>query len=527
MPPAVVICLGYTGASVAQQLAGRLRALAQPAVQILLISGCPPLGALPGPADRNIQLQLAEVGARDTFRSPLTAHFTHLRQWLDAVPTNGPRIAGYVVASAAELEVELLSDVLVQLRKSRDRFSPLIGLLTLGSAQSTLQPALAPYIALRETGRFTSSGPHVVEDGPHFRPTLEKNSLLDHLVFCGRQNAVVEFDSASQVLSESLYALLNDCSGQLLQAELNGALFPGVAGSDHVVRAHTLGAKTVSIPPAGLGGLAAAAAQLSNVPDLCFANTKAEGQRYRMLIANNMFEYDEAVNTVFPFGAGAVNRLECGGAGLLSSVELQTNISFSEFTDVVAANQTYLPGCRHSCKQEENAQKYEYRICLLAGGAPYGPLRRELPAELVLTLYSLQMATIFFQSVITGLVQRAVMNTGWAVCSIDGFGELALQAEVVGDSNSLWQALHAFTLRLPYSNNPVGNPLHSATRTGYLSALHRAAKAKRTDPAFLTEQIAFRNQISEWRLGVGIDRVLGDFLDMLQVELQQPVWSGW
>ena len=94
-------------------------------------------------------------------------------------------------------------------------------------------------------------------------------------------------------------------------------------------------------------------------------------------------------------------------------------------------------------------------------------------------------------------------------------------------NNSLWHAFQVFTVWRPYAGSEVGNALHSNTRVGYLNALHQAAKAKRLDPAFGAVQTAFPGQIAEWRKGAAADRVLGDFLDMLEVELRSPVWSGW
>jgi len=350
--------------------------------------------------------------------------------------------------------------------------------------------------------------------------------LLDHIVLCGRQGAGAGLNGASRGLSEGLYALLHGCSRQRLLEALNQALFHDAAGGRHVVVAHTLGAATVPIPAAERGGLPAAAAQLAGVAAVCLANQHVHLNRYRLLIGDSLAALDAAVNIVFPFGAATANRLECGEAGQLSAVELRTNIALGEFDEVVEANLSFMPGMGDSCKQEENAQRYEH-LFRVAVGAPNGLLRRELPAELTLALHSQQMATIFFQSLICGLVRSGGGNAGWVVGAVGGFGELSLAADGAGGNNSLWHALQVFTVRRPYAGSEVGNALRANTRVGYLNALHQAAKAKRLDPAFGAEQTAFLVQIAEWRKGAAADRVLGDFLDMLEVELGNPVWSGW
>ena len=523
-PPAVVICLGNTGVSVIQQLGGRLGAPADSAVRILVIASAAPGAALPGPADRFIRLNLAAGGARTTFRNPAFNHFWDFKHWLQAVPVTGAQLPVFVVASAAEVEAGLVSDVLVQLRNFPDRFNPLIGLFTLAAAESAVP--LQPYGALREAGRFIFSGPHIVEDGPPFCEKLLNNSLLDHIVLCGRQGAGAGLNGASRGLSEGLYALLHGCSRQRLLEALNQALFHDAAGGRHVVVAHTLGAATVPIPAAERGGLPAAAAQLAGVAELCLANQHVHLNRYRLLIGDSLAALDAAVNIVFRFGAALVNRVDCGETGQLSAVELRTNIALGEFDEVVEANLSFMPGMGDSCKQEENAQRYEH-LFRVAVGAPNGLLRRELPAELTLALHSQQMATIFFQSLICGLVRSGGGNAGWVVGAVGGFGELSLAADGAGGNNSLWHALQVFTVRRPYAGSEVGNALRANTRVGYLNALHQAAKAKRLDPAFGAEQTAFLVQIAEWRKGAAADRVLGDFLDMLEVELGNPVWSGW
>ena len=522
-PPAVVICLGNTGVSVVQQLGGRLGAPADSAVRILVIASAAPRAVLPGPADRFIQLNLAAGGARNTFRNPAFSHFWDFKHWLLAVPVTGAQLPVFLVASAAEAESGLVSDVLVQLRYFPDRFNPLIGLFTLAAAESAVP--LQPYRALREAGRFIFSGPHIVEDGPPFRAKILNNSVLDHIILCGRQGGGAGLNGASRMLAVALYALLHGCSRQLLLEELNRQLFHGAAGGRHVV-AHTLGAATVPIPAAERGGLPAAAAQLAGVANLCLANQHVHLNRYLLLIGDSLAALDAAVNIVFPFGAAAVNRLDCGEPGQLSAVELRTNIALGEFEEVVEANLGFMPGMGESCKQEENAQRYEH-LFRVAVGAQNGPLRRELPAELTLALHSQQMATIFFQSLICGLVRSGGGNAGWVVGAVGGFGELSLAADGAGGNNSLWHAFQVFTVRLPYAGSEVGNALHSNTRVGYLNALHQAAKAKRLDPAFGAVQTAFPGQIAEWRNGAAADRVLGAFLDMLEVELRNPVWSGW
>ena len=523
-PPAVVLCLGNTGVSVVQQLGGRLGAPADSAVRILVIASAAPGAALPGPADRFIRLNLAAGGARTTFRNPAFNHFWDFKHWLQAVPVTGAQLPVFVVASAAEVEAGLVSDVLVQLRYFPDRFNPLIGLFTLAAAESAVP--LQPYGALREAGRFIFSGPHIVEDGPPFCEKLLNNSLLDHIVLCGRQGAGAGLNGASRGLSEGLYALLHGCSRQRLLEALNQALFHDAAGGRHVVVAHTLGAATVPIPAAERGGLPAAAAQLAGVAELCLANQHVHLNRYRLLIGDSLAALDAAVNIVFPFGAAAVNRLDCGETGQLSAVELRTNIALGEFDEVVEANLSFMPGMGDSCKQEENAQRYEH-LFRVAVGAPNGLLRRELPAELTLALHSQQMATIFFQSLICGFVRSGGGNAGWFVGAVGGFGELSLAPDGAGGNNSLWHAFQVFTVWRPYAGSEVGNALHANTRVGYLNALHQAAKAKRLDPAFGAVQTAFLVQIAEWRNGAAADRVLGDFLDMLEVELRNPVWSGW
>ena len=523
-PPAVVLCLGNTGVSVVQQLGGRLGAPADSAVRILVIASAAPGAALPGPADRFIRLNLAAGGARTTFRNPAFNHFWDFKHWLQAVPVTGAQLPVFVVASAAEVEAGLVTDVLVQLRNFPDRFNPLIGLFTLAAAESAVP--LQPYGALREAGRFIFSGPHIVEDGPPFCEKLLNNSLLDHIVLCGRQGAGAGLNGASRGLSEGLYALLHGCSRQRLLEALNQALFHDAAGGRHVVVAHTLGAATVPIPAAERGGLPAAAAQLAGVAELCLANQHVHLNRYRLLIGDSLAALDAAVNIVFRFGAALVNRVDCGETGQLSAVELRTNIALGEFDEVVEANLSFMPGMGDSCKQEENAQRYEH-LFRVAVGAPNGLLRRELPAELTLALHSQQMATIFFQSLICGLVRSGGGNAGWVVGAVGGFGELSLAADGAGGNNSLWHALQVFTVRRPYAGSEVGNALRANTRVGYLNALHQAAKAKRLDPAFGAEQTAFLVQIAEWRKGAAADRVLGDFLDMLEVELRSPVWSGW
>ena len=521
LSPAVVICLGNTGACVVEHLRGRLGAPVQSAVQILLIAGCPPVGVLPGPADRNIELNLGAGHAKEVFRSNVGGHFWHYRQWLRAVPANGSPVPVFVVASAAEPEVELLSDVLVQLRNSPRKFNPLIGLFTLASAAAVFPVPL--YVALRETGRFTFSGPHVVEDGPPFHNKCENNSLLDHVIFSGRQDAA---NGAVEVLMEALYALLNDCSGLILREELNQAIvIHGANIERHAAVAHTLGAATVPIVGAAAGPLPAAAAQLAGIASLNFANSCVAENAYRVLTASNQQILDASINVVFPFGAAAVNTRECGAVGLLSALELQTNILFSEFDEVVAANQAYQFGSAHSCKQEENAQKYEQRFRVPIG-AQVGRLRRELPAELTMGLASLQLATIFFQGLICGQVKNDGLDSGWVVCAIGAFGELALKADGVVGNDSLWNAFQVFTVRHPYSNNTAGNWLHAATRDEYLNALHQSAKSVRLDPGFDAVQAAMRLRIAEWRVP-GTDDLLDDFLDMLEAELIRPVWSGW
>ncbi len=523
-PPAVVICLGNTGVSVVQQLGGRLGAPAHSEVRILVIASAVPRAALPGPADRFIQLNLGAGGARDTFRNPMFSHFWDFKHWLQALPVTGAPLPVFVVASAAEAEAGLISDVLVQMRNFPDRFNPLICVFTLAAGEFTVP--LQPYGALREAGRFLFSGPHIVEDGPPFREKILNNSLLDQIILCGRQGAGAGLNGSSRVLTEALYALLNGCSRQLLLEELNRQVFYGAAGGRHVVVAHTLGAAMVAIPAAAGGGLLAAARQLAGVAELCLANQHVHHNRFRLLIGDSLAALDAAVNIVFAFGASTVNRLECGEAGQLSGVELRTNIALGEFEEVVEANLGFIPGMGESCKQEANAQRYEHHL-RVAVGAHNGPLRRELPAELTVALHSQQMATLFFQSLICRLVQSGDRNAGWFVVAVGGFGELSLAGEGTGDNNSLYHAFQVFTVRLPYAGNEIGNALHANRRVGYLDALHVASKAKRSDPAFGALQTAWRGQIEEWRNGAAADRLLGDFLDMLEVELRNPVWSGW
>ena len=59
-----------------------------------------------------------------------------------------------------------------------------------------------------------------------------------------------------------------------------------------------------------------------------------------------------------------------------------------------------------------------------------------------------------------------------------------------------------------------------------MRALHEAARAIRLGPGFSAVQKEFSQQIAEWR-SAGTDVLLGEYLDLLQLELLHPVWVGW
>ena len=503
-------------------LAKRLDGSARANLRILLIAssaapGCPVEWQVGD--DREIAVGHAPGGLKNEFR---TEHFIKFRQWLEGLPTDGTPAQVFLVASAAEPEMVLLCDLLARLRSYPDKFGSLIGIFTLLASHVDGDTAL--YGALREIGRFTFAGPHVAEEWPDFRPHLIRQSLLDDIIFCGRQDAAEDGTSAGLQLSEALYALSNTCSGLLLRTELNlQKVLRGVNIQWHAAVAHTLGVLTVPIDgtPAALH---MAARSLAGVPQLKLSHGCIDADSFRLLIASDAVTSTACINTVFPFGAAAVITPDCGVPGLLGALHLQCNIPLAKFDEVWAANLNYVFGTAHSCRQELHAQQYEQRLPV-AGGAPHGALRRELPAELTMALAELKWSTIFCQSLICGLVHEGGDPACWFVDAIADFGRQILTVPGNGNRNLLG-AFQSFTVFLPYASNTAGNWLHSNTRDDYMRALHEAARAIRLGPGFSAVQKEFSQQIAEWR-SAGTDVLLGEYLDMLQLELLHPVWVGW
>lgn len=283
------------------------------------------------------------------------------------------------------------------------------------------------------------------------------------------------------------------------------------------------------------------------------------------LIGPNDAALDAVAGSVFPTaGANVVTRVTSGEPTRLSALLIQTDIPLNAVRLTQPIQQTYDPTAGLYLYEQERLAAY-YEGQLRAGGR-----QPEFPPDFVVALTDRELVHLFCQGVLAGLiaVRRPADLAGgrpaWTVpyppdASWAGDGALPWDAAAYplppGDTpgaspddaldaprtrpellalaehqsgrewQSLWEALRAFTLGLPYGESldaqPI-HPFHRDNRPAFLGALRRTIDTLRNqtegEAAMTRRQTSLRGRIDVWRAAAGNDALAAAFFQVLLLE---------
>lgn len=290
---ALVIGLGPSGEHVLRALSNELAldsAGPQSKVRLVLLTTRPMstqplagLGVRPfdlgrrGPADNqasapgSARAALLERFLHPASYDPIALYFNNVQKELRAAATDDQETRVIVVGSLGEPEIGLLGNLMLLLLTSSGGrgISRRVALLGIDSTAQELSPA-EQQAALRELGRLTFLGPHVMPHQASQPNNAAANALIDYLLLM--QNAgglrapaapgegALPFDqTVGQALAELTYLLLHPSGRTLwehLQSDLNAT---GSARQlTHTPYVHTAGVATLFVPVIELQGYIAA-----------------------------------------------------------------------------------------------------------------------------------------------------------------------------------------------------------------------------------------------------------------------------
>ncbi len=199
----------------------------------------------------------------------------------------------------------------------------------------------------------------------------------------------------------------------------------------------------------------------------------------------------------------------------------------------------------HLYPQERLVNLYESRLSTI-GKANYS-----LPPDLTLALVDGRSVTLFCQACFCGFVapretDGLTRQRHWSLAvefdadnrplRWEPLHDLSLDADRYRGQSwwPLYLALRRFVLEAPYLESIARQPMHAfnlGQREQFLKELHGRVRAVRDDAALFSEQWQQfeTTYLKPWRDGLRRtpNRLGTAFLDMLEIEKRQPVWSGW
>lgn len=279
---------------------------------------------------------------------------------------------------------------------------------------------------------------------------------------------------------------------------------------------------------------------------------------------------DAVAGAVFPFAADGVEQLDGAEPTRLSALLIQKDIPLQAVRLPQPTQQTYgQPTANYLYDQERLAAQYEARLSG-GGGRPANPF----PPDFVVALTDAELVRLFCHGVMAGLIGvRATATLGgepyWTVPfrpadvrpeaalfpwdggappppayrpTEEGEGDewrgdragagqwLALAAySTPADWTSLWNAMRAFTLDLPYGralDADPNHPFHRNNRPAFLAALRAAIIAAHQDPggnAAMSRRVnSLRDRLAEWRRRNPDNALALAFFNVLEIEMQRP-----
>jgi hypothetical protein len=259
-----------------------------------------------------------------------------------------------------------------------------------------------------------------------------------------------------------------------------------------------------------------------------FSNSSSNPERRRYyLVAHNKSLTGEFRKVVFPNRMPfELNELEGGDPARFTSIAIRTGIPFSSINRLREWYASYNHLERyHLFPQEQLAAKYEALALRKLG------LKALFPPDLTLLLADGQLVTLFCQALICRMISLQSDETGqlrhWALQPVGDFAPLPLTDN---PSEGLIDAFRRFTLELPNDPHSQYNPhnhFHSNQRKVFLKSLRiEAEEIRRKD--FKKLQDDFNQGIlAEWKARGEHDALAHAFSIILELELGEPVWSGW
>ena len=287
------------------------------------------------------------------------------------------------------------------------------------------------------------------------------------------------------------------------------------------------------------------------------------------LIGPDTVTLDAVAGHVFPAAVDGVERLDGAEPTRLTALLIQKDIPLQVVRLPQPTQQTYgQPTALYLYDQERLAAQYEAR---LSGGA--GRSAPQFPPDFVVALTDAELVRLFFHSVMAGLIgvrltDRLTGAPHWTVpfhpadvsaeataFPWDGHApqlpappEVAEGDERSGNSRhptgewlalapydpvqewpSLWDAMRAFTLELPYGRSleaELIHPFHRDNRPAFLAALRAAIIAAHEHPssneAMNRRVLSLRNRLGEWRRRYPDNALALAFFSVLEIEMQRP-----
>lgn len=237
------------------------------------------------------------------------------------------------------------------------------------------------------------------------------------------------------------------------------------------------------------------------------------------------------------FNANVIPTGMCDPARI-SAMSLRFNIPIDAVLAIKTAYGRYVPlnESRHLCIQERNAVLYEKAMKNLDDYDLYEHVSEKLkrheiiPPRLTMALIDTQLVTLFCQAVIYQIItldrdENGVQN--WCllpVANVEKPIKLAANTE-----DGLWNAFLTFTVQLPNEKNiRYTNPFHPNHRANFLGTLWRETRRRAEGTGSAQMKRTFREQYLEPYKKRNQNTELGfAFSTLMEVELQNPVWSDW
>jgi hypothetical protein len=182
----------------------------------------------------------------------------------------------------------------------------------------------------------------------------------------------------------------------------------------------------------------------------------------------------------------------------------------------------------HIYIQEQIATRYERQIRSFAGWV-------ELPSDLSMLLVDAQRVSLFCQAIFCGLIQVVPDELGyrrnWSVMSHIVEAVQPFQLAPANSPSDLLSAMRAFVLDLPNSpglESQFGSPFHPSRYAGFIDRLWKEARRCRGRADFTNQREHFeREYLTYWRQQGEQDSLARAFANLLQAELEEPVWRDW